>query len=203
MKKAILMIALVLLATTGMAQLIGLPIAATASSQPLGTVAASGGIVLGDDLNLYGGRISFSPVNILAIFGDLGLIDPDVGKTGFAAQGGGLLTLPIRDLPVDVGLRATAAYAAFDIPGGDLTMNTLNAGVLVSRDLNPVSPYVFLGLNFADVTAKSHGYKASEDETDLALAAGLIVKLTTDFSLYGEVAHVDDLFVAVGARWTH
>ena len=149
-----------LLAVSAGAQFAGLPIADTAPAAT-GETRISAGAVLGDDFNLYGGRILFAPVKGLALFADPGLMDPDGGDLGFAIQGGAKLTLPFQNKPVDVALRAAWSYAGFDVPGGDAQLNDFNAGLLVSRDVKYFSPYAFLGINYCD--AQVNGSGGNED----------------------------------------
>jgi len=136
----------------------------------------------------------------LTLFGDVGLLDPDDGKTGWAVQGGGLVSLPKNGL-MDVGLRATVGYAGYDVKGGDAKIMDVMGGVLISRKLGIFTPYGFLGINYMDTDTKTHADgKKSNNDTDVALAGGLELELTQQFSLYGELLHVDDFFWGLGAR---
>ena len=228
-----------LLAVSAGAQFAGLPVADTAPAAT-GETRFSAGAVLGDDFNLFGGRILFAPIKGLALFADPGLLDPDGGDLGFAVQGGAKLTLPFKNKPVDVALRAAGSYAGFDVPGGDAKLNDFNAGVLVSRDIQFFSPYVFLGINYCDAQVNASGGaggdageednadgetgggdeeetddsgrkvaklaggaggSGSDEEYDVAAAAGLLLRFGKQFSLYAEIAYVDDLFAGAGARW--
>jgi hypothetical protein len=202
MKKAILFLCLSMFAASAMAQFLGLPIADSAQAPATGETSVSAGAVMGDDFNLYGGRLSFAPVRPLAVFADLGAIDPDGGDTGLAFQLGGKFTLPLKESPVDVALRAVWDWASFDLKAGDVTSTGFNAGVLVSREVNLISPYAYAGLNFVDSEIKvKGGGKNSDDSTDLALAIGTLIRLSEQISLYVEFAHVDDAFIGFGARW--
>ena len=201
----VILSALMLISTVASAQFLGLPVATSAGSQPEGVMFAGGGITLGDDYNLYGGRFSVSPASFLTVFGDLGLIDPDDGEIGFAMQGGCVAPLPIEGLPIDIAARAAIGYTAFDIKGdgfkGDLTALSLNGGIVISHDFDQFTPYAFAGLQYTDATVKVSGHKASDDDTDLAVAAGALVKLVDTLSLYAEIAHVDDVFFSIGVRY--
>lgn len=227
-----------LLAVSAGAQFAGLPVADTAPAAT-GETRISAGAVLGDDFNLFGGRILFAPIKGLALFADPGLLDPDGGDLGFAVQGGAKLTLPFKNKPLDVALRVAWSYAGFDVPGGDAKLNDFNAGVLVSRDIQFFSPYAFLGINYCDAQvnvsggdgggageednadegtggdddpedtewgkvsklAGGGGGSGSDEEYDVAAAAGLLLRFGKQFSLYAEIAYVDDLFAGAGARW--
>ena len=203
MKKALIGLVVLTCALPALAQLAGLPIAGGAEA-PAGLVQGSGGLVLGDDFNMYGVRGTFAPVQNLAMFGDAGLLDPDEGDMGWAFQGGGLFVLPLG-LPLDVGLRGALGYGGFDVDEagveGEATILTLNGGVLASKKIEMFTPYAFAGLNYADTEVDIDGYgEASDDETDLAVAAGVVVALNEMISFYGEIAHVDDPFFGLGAR---
>ncbi len=202
MKKAILFLSLSMFSASAMAQFLGLPIAGSAQAPATGEIHTSAGAVVGDDLNLYGGRLSFAPFHRLALFADVGAVDPDGGDWGLAYQLGGQFTLPLKESPVDVALRAVWDRASFDLKAGDVTAMGFNAGVLVSRGVDLFSPYVYAGLNFVDTEIKLKGGGTdSDDSTDLALAIGTLIRLGGQFSLYVEFAHVDDPFFAAGARW--
>ena len=48
---------------------------------------------------------------------------------------------------------------------------------------------------------EKHKGKNSHNETDLAAAAGIRVRCGSQFSIYGEIAHVDELKLGAGAGW--
>ena len=203
MKKSLLFLCVVTISLSASAQFAGLPVADSAVSPVAGETRVSAGAVLGDNFNLYGGRLSFAPIGRLSFFADLGAIDPDFGDIGLAAQLGGKFTLPLKDSPVDIALRASWSYAAFDLDGGgDTSANALTGGALVSREVGLFSPYVFIGLNFTNQEDKGPDFRATSDDTDLAFAIGAILNLTREFSFYGEFAYVDDPFFGLGGRWT-
>ncbi|MGD9612839.1 MAG: outer membrane protein [Kiritimatiellia bacterium] len=204
MKKGLIGLMVLACAGSALAQLAGLPIAGGAAA-PAGRLQGSGGVVLGDDFNTYGVRVAYAPIEGLAVFGDAGLLDPDEGDMGWAIQGGGLFVLPV-DLPVDVGVRGTIGYGGFDFDEagveGDATLLTLNGGVLASKTVDRFTPYAFVGVNYADTEVDVEGYgDESEDETDLAIAAGTTFALNEQLSFYGEIAHIDDVFFGLGARY--
>ena len=205
MKKWMAVLAVLTFAVPAMAQLAGLPIAGGAVA-PAGMLQGSGGLVLGDDFNLYGVRGTFAPINGLSVFGDAGVLDPDAGDMGWALQGGGLFVLPLG-LPVDLGLRGALGFGGFDSDEAGVdasaTIMTLNGGVLASKTIEMFTPYVFAGLNYADTTVDVEGYgDVSDDETDLAVAAGVVVSLNEMLSFYAEIAHIDDPFFGLGGRIT-
>ncbi len=200
MKKWISVLAVLMVAGPAMAQLAGLPIAGGATST-MG-FGGSGGVVLGDDFNLYGVRGNFAPADGVAFFGDVGALDPDEGDMGWAVQGGGLFTLPVG-LPVDLALRGAVGFGGFDAEDADVsaTLMTLNGGVVVSKTIDMITPYAFLGINYADTTVEVRGHDdVSDDETDAALAGGVSVALSEQISLYAEIAYIDDVFFGFGGR---
>lgn len=202
MKKLIGFGLVLMLAVPVMAQLAGLPIAGGAGLSQPGALNVSGGAVIGDDFNTYGMRLGYAVLDDLTLFGDVGVLDPDYGDTGWAFQGGGLVALPLKGLPVDVALRGSLGYAGYDVRGGDVRMMNLMGGVLVSKTIEQFTPYAFLGLNYIDAEVKVRGHgKYSDDETDLAIAGGVECALTEQVSLYGELVYIDDLFVGFGGRW--
>ena len=200
MNKWIVVLVVLMLAAPAMAQLAGLPIAGGATAMK--GVGASGGVVLGDDFNLYGARVNFAPADGVLFFGDAGALDPDEGDMGWAIQGGGQFTLPV-ELPVDLALRGAIGFGGFDAEEVDVsaTLMTLNGGLVVSKTIETLTPYAFLGINYADTTVEIKGYdEESEDETDAVVAGGLSVALNEQISLYGEIAYIDDVFFGFGAR---
>jgi hypothetical protein len=202
MKRTFALLCLLALSSLASAQIIGMPIADGAAAPPMGETRASAGAVLGDDFNLYGARLSFAPIHRLALFVDFGAIDPDGGDMGFAFQGGAKFTLPLNpENLADVALRATFGNAGFDFHGGDVDMTGFTGGAEVSRTLGAFTPYAFLGLSFLDYEAQAGSYKESKDETDLAFALGSLLRFGQNFSLYVELAHVDDFLTAFGGRW--
>jgi len=44
-------------------------------------------------------------------------------------------------------------------------------------------------------------YSDSDTETELALVGGLLYALDERISFYGELAHIDDLFIYCGVRF--
>ncbi|HAL92865.1 MAG TPA: hypothetical protein DCM68_07575 [Verrucomicrobia bacterium] len=191
-------------AVPAMGQLGGMPIASDAATPDVGQLRGLAGVVIGDDANIYGGRLSFAPVQGLTVFGDLGAIDFDAHgiDLGWAVQGGGLFTLPVK-LPVDLALRGTLGMAMAEGDGADITWTTLNGGVLASKKIEMLTPYGFLGLNYGkyEVEAKHGGGDYDDDETDLALGGGVLFSMNEQISFYGEIGHVDDVFFGVGGRF--
>ena len=200
MKRAVVILAVLALAVPALAQFGGLPIAGGADGMKAGGLRGSGGLVLGDDFNLYGVRGTFALMEGLAVFGDAGVIDPDIGDMGWALQGGGLFMLPLG-LPVDVGVRGTVGLAGYDFDGGSASFKNLNGGVLASKKIEMFTPYAFMGLNYVKATLDlDHLSDVDDDETDLALAGGAAISLNEQISFYGEIAYIDDPFFAAGMR---
>lgn len=192
-------------------QLLGLPIATDAAPGNAGDIAVSGGIVLGDDANLYGARLSFSAMDELLIFGDLGIVDPDGGDNEPAIQVGGMYSLPSNDqIPVDLALRLAIGYANFDQRAGgvdvEIDLWTVMAGLVASKSLDDMfTAYGVLGVNYSrtEAEARAGGIRVTDNdsETDLVIGAGLLVAITEQLSLYLELTHIDDMWVGAGARF--
>ena len=201
MKRGILILAVLACAVPALAQFGGMPIATGADPMEAMSLRASGGLVFGDDFNLYGVRGTVSPIKGLAAFGDAGVIDPDIGDLGWALQAGGLFSMPL-DLPVDVGLRGTVGLAGYDFDGGTARFKNINGGVLASKKIEILTPYAFMGINYVKATLDVDGLgDVDDDDTDLALAGGAVLTVNEQLSFYGEIDYIDDPFFAAGARF--
>ena len=200
MKKWIVIATVLMLAVPAMAQFAGLPIAGGAAAPEAMEAGVSGGVVLGNDINLYGGRMGFAPMAGLVFFGDIGALDPDDGDMGWSVQGGAQYTLPV-DLPVDLALRGVLGWGGYDLEvEGDVTWVNVNGGLVISKAIDIVTPYAFVGLNYTDATATVGHIEVSEDQTDFAGTIGLSVAVTDPVSIYGEYSYIDDSFFGFGAR---
>ncbi|NLB66453.1 MAG: hypothetical protein GX803_08290 [Lentisphaerae bacterium] len=184
------------------AQHAGLPIGSTAGVRHAGATSVSGGTLLSDDFNAHGGRLTFSPFGRFALFGDLAVLDPDHGDLGLAVQAGGLLTLPVSENLVDIGLRATWSHAGHDIKGGDVQRNAFALGLVFSREFKWLSPYCYAGGVVEDKDVNTREGKRSKDRTYPSAAGGARLNLTRQLALLGEVAHARDWFASVGLNWT-
>lgn len=204
MKKWIAFGLILMLAAPAMAQFIGLPIAGGAAAPEVGQFGISGGAVINDDVNGFGGRVSFAPAQGLTLFGDVGILDWDTSgvDNGLAVQGGGLFTLPV-DLPVDLAVRGTVGMTKTDIKsGGDISTFDIGGGLLVSKAFDAITPYGYIGLQYTDAEVDTDGYgKSSDDDTELAIGGGVSFALNEQFSLYGEMIYIDDPFFGFGARF--
>lgn len=112
-KCAVFMVAMVLVTGAANAQWLGLPVARDAEPGLAGDTALSGALTLGDDFNLFGGRLAYNAMDAAFIFGDIGVVDPDSGDTGWGIQVGGQYTLPLlANAAADIALRASIGYAS-------------------------------------------------------------------------------------------
>lgn len=97
----------------------------------------------------------------------------------------------------------------------ELDIWTINFGLLGSKPLEDIderlSVYGFGGISYSKVDSKtttySNGNKVGsiswdDTDTELAIAGGGIFSLNENFSFYGELAHIDELFISLGARFT-
>jgi hypothetical protein len=212
MKKLIIIfLALFLFSGSASAHMLGLPVADGAVPLAQGAKRVSGGFVLGDDIDLYGGRFAYGMDSRLTIFGDFGFTDPDFGDTGWGIQGGGLYALPIADIPFNMAARGTLGYSTFDVrfhsfwdPArgryrtrtASIDIITANIGAVGSKDFDMLTVYGYLGVNY---TRFSNG--GSDSELDPALGGGVLFHLNPQFSLYAELMHIDDPWVGLGFRY--
>lgn len=205
MNTRLLITAVAVLGATGttQAQLTGLPVGTEAAAGRFEDMSVSGGIVIGESFNLYGGRFSYRLYDQIKLFGDLGGIDPDRGDMGYGLQAGVLYTLPpLPDLPFDWAIRGTLGYASLDqrFRGNKLSVDIfgLTLGGLGSYRIDPMfAVYGYLGLAYNRFSVSG----SSSTETDPAIGVGGQVDLSPQFSLYGELVHIDDAWFGFGGRF--
>jgi opacity protein-like surface antigen len=204
MKKWMLVAIAGLVSASAMAQLAGLPYGDGAEPAGAGAVGIGGSATFGDDFNLYGGRLSLGLADAVDVFADVGIVDPDISGADneLAYQAGLKLALPL-DLPVDVALRGAVGYTSFDAREegvkADVDVLTVNAGVVVSKKVEALTLYGFAGANYNRTKIKVSGIGSeTDDETELALAAGAKFQLADNLAVFGEYAHIDDSFISVG-----
>ena len=202
LRKLSLVLLALIIATPAMA-VFSQPIAQDASVSPAGTIQLSSGLTLESDWIIFGFRGSYTIIDGLSAFAGLGLADPDGLSVGPYFQAGGSYALPV-DLPVDLAIRGGLSYGTFSRGGFDLDVTSLNGGVLASMPVQDmVSVYGFGGLSIIRSKASVSRFGSSSDtDVEPAIAAGAIFKLDANFSFYGELAFIDDLFVSAGARYT-
>ena len=147
---------------------------------------------------------------VFSVFGDFGFVDPDRGDTGWGIQIGGLYGIPVVDLPFDLAARGTLGYAnldqkfrVFDPATGRITTRTFsidiitsNIGALASTDVDMMTLYGYLGLNYMRI---SNG--GSDSEFDPAVGGGALFNATEQASIYLELMHIDDLWLGLGFRY--
>ncbi len=185
-----------------------LPIADDADTAQ-GVMRLGAGVTLESDVNLYGARFTYGAADGLALFGGGGLVDPDGIDSEPFFQLGAQYKLPIYDLPFDLAVRGAFGYVSFsDRHGGvksDLDIWMINIGLLASWDLDVVSVYGFGGISHQnyDWTVSGMGQRYSEDdsETELAIGGGVLFPLDDRISFYGELMHIDELFISLGGRF--
>ena len=204
-KMSITMLALIL-ATPALA-IVSQPIAEDASVTPAGTIRMSGGVTLESDFQMYGVRGSYTLIDGLTAFLGAGIADPDFWGTGPYIQAGGSYALPNLNLPVDLALRGGLGFTTFSRGGADLDITSFNGGLLASAPVHDmVTLYGFGGLSIVrtEVSGSFAGFRSSTSDTDTepAIAVGGMFDLDQNISFYGELAHIDELFISVGARYT-
>ena len=184
-----------------------LPIADDATTEP-GLIRIGGGVTLESDMNMYGARFTYGLDHGIALFGGGGLVDPDGLDSEPFVQLGGQFQIPLDDVPFDLAVRAGFGYVSFsdsDFGGkADIDILNINVGGLVSYDLEPVIIYGYGGLSYmrTEYEFRTTDGKFSDDDSDTepAFGGGVLFPVNQQFSLYGELMHIDDLFFSVGAQ---
>ncbi len=191
-----------LMATYAHGQQFGVPVATDASPAVGGSFSASGGIVLGDNVNLYGGRFTFNMTDELSLFGDAGLVDADNLDMGFGVQGGALFRLPeFPDIPLDFGVRGTFSYGTIS-DDVDLDFMALNVMGLASFTIDEMfSVYGVLGLAYIRTEVSFRGFSSTDSDTEPAIGVGVLANFTPEISAYAEFIHIDDPWIGIGAMF--
>jgi hypothetical protein len=202
-KLMMILVALVISAGSAYGHVAGLPVADGAVPLAQGAKRVSGGFVLGDNVDLFGGRFAYGMDNRFTLFGDFGFTDPDHGDTGWGIQGGGLFALPITDIPFNMAARGTLGYTRYDHDKGryrtqseNIDIITMNVGAVGSKNFDMLTVYGYLGINYTRV---SNG--GSDSELDPALGGGVLFNLNPQFSLYAELMHIEDPWLGLGFRY--
>lgn len=183
-------------------QQFGVPVATDASRVLAGTFDVSGGLVLGDDINLYGGRLTYNLTDELSLFGDLGLIDADNLDMGFGGQGGALLRLPnLPDVPMDFGVRGTLGFGTIS-DDVDIDFLSVSALGLASYTIDETfSVYGVAGLAYIRSKVSFNGFSSTDSDTEPAVGVGVTASFTPELSAYAEFIHIDDPWIGVGAKF--
>lgn len=191
-----------LMATYAHGQQFGVPVATDASPAVGGSFSASGGIVLGDNINLYGGRFTFNMTDELSLFGDAGLVDADNLDMGFGVQGGALFRLPeFPDIPLGFGVRGTFSYGTIS-DDVDLDFMALNVMGLASFTIDEMfSVYGVLGLAYIRTEVSFRGFSSTDSDTEPAIGVGVLANFTPEISAYAEFIHIDDPWIGIGAMF--
>jgi len=195
--KRVLVIMMVLALTAGHALGVGfgLGVGDTAAKLDGGTFRVGGGAVVADDVKFYGGRATFSVMDVLRVFVEGGVVDLDMWDDNGYGVGGGVVFCVPFDLPVDLAVRLGIVKPVFEDmsgtvpgPGGvaaaswDISIIGGNAAVIASYDLEQLvkglSVYAVGGVNVirtktewsvtVDPGLGFGGVGASDDETDTA-----------------------------------
>ncbi|MEI8139793.1 MAG: hypothetical protein WCI03_07990 [bacterium] len=181
---------------TGFAQMVGLPVMDTASPRDQGNLEITPGVMLGQDMDFYGARVTVAVVDDLRLFFDVGQVDLTEADSGYGAQGGALYSLSRNDL-VDLGIRGAVYYMSSDLLG----LTGAN-GMLVFSDETLLDHLFLYGGAGLDVVYKSidtkWGASSSQSEINPAFSLGLSYQFNDSFSLFTEANYVDGLYAGVG-----
>ena len=192
-----------------------LPIADDAVTDA-GLMRLGAGVTLESDINLYGGRFTYGLADGIGLFGGGGIVDPDGPDSEPYFQVGGQYTLPVYDLPFDLAVRGAFGMTSFDESSygweTEIDIWMLNFGLLASTDVEMVTLYGYAGLSYQDydyertqtVTVNGTRFRQSisddNTETELAIGGGVLFPVNDQISFYGELMHIDDLFISLGGH---
>jgi hypothetical protein len=211
---AVTALVLAAFAANSMAQGFGLQIAETAGPQKEGVARATGGITLGSDEAFIGGRFSYGIIDGLLGFGDIGWVHVKDLDGGPGIQVGGLFSLPLQQLPFNLGVRGTVYKPFVDsrvsIVGASLWGI---ASMPVNLDLAPLrtakkgqaqkglSVYGGVGIDHVRWTYDGDEFSGGDHgDTQLGFSVGAVMYVSDQLSFYGELSYVDDPFVGGGVR---
>ncbi len=172
------------------AQVVGLPVLDTATTRDPGSLEATPGIVIGQDMNFYGLRGTITMLDELRGFLDLGQLDVDGYGDSLAMQAGALLNLPVCDV-VDTALRGTFYYSntdRIDILGGNMM-------ILCSDESLLDNLYLYGG---AGLDASKKKTYSSKTEINPIIALGLSYKVCENIHLFLEGDYVDGFYGSFG-----
>jgi len=181
-------------------QTIGLQTADTAESRAAGKAEVTAGAMLGSDLHFYGARGTYTLLNELRGFADVGLVGVSDADASFGAQIGALYSLPDEFIS-DLGIRATGYYA--DTYRKGFLGGTL---MLISSDETLIPDlFVYGGLGVDISRHEFHAIPGSDrytkDETKPVGTVGLIYYFTQNVGVYTEGSYRDpDFFFGLGVK---
>ncbi len=207
MKRLVIILLVCGMATPALAFL-GLPIADDANTQ-VGDMRVTGSATFESDVNLFGGRFTYGVMDDMAVFGGAGIIDVDGADSEPYFQLGTQYKLPV-DAAFDLALRGAFGLTSFDDSHAgwksEVDLWMLNVGALASMQIDhQFTIYGFGGIshqNWEYSFRSPYGrYSDSGSDTELAIAGGAIYALDQNISLFGEISHIDDLFISIGARF--
>ena len=173
------------------AQMVGLPVLDTADHRDPGRFELMPGASFGEEMDFFGARASYTILDELRGFLDLGRLQTEDKGENLALQAGGLCSLPGIDF-CDTALRATGYYANtdyLDIIGADLML--VASGETLLDDL-----FIYGGVG-ADYSERKI-FSATHSEINPSLAAGMCYKFTRSFVVFIEGDYIDGLYAAAG-----
>ncbi len=184
------------LAGFAQAQMCGLSIMDTAAPREQGSLEATPGVMIGQDMNFYGVRTTVSALDELRLFVDLGQVDVEEADGNFGVQGGGLYSLERNDF-MDLGIRVAMYSANTD----QLGLTGVNAMLVFSDELIKDNFYFYGGAGLDGVYKSiNNEYTEDSDEVELnpSFSVGLSFMANAHISLFTEAAYVDGLYVGGG-----
>lgn len=172
------------------AQVVGLPVMDTATTRDQGSLEATPGIVIGQDMNFYGARGTITVMDELRGFLDLGRLDIDGYGDSLAMQAGGLLNLPVCDV-VDTAVRGAFYYSNTD----RMDITGCNMMILCSDESVLDDLYLYGGAGL-DLSKKKTF--SSKSEVNPIIALGLSYKISENIHLFLEGDYVDGFYGSFG-----
>lgn len=172
------------------AQMVGLPVLDTANTRDQGSLEATPGIVIGQDMNFYGVRGTITVLDELRGFLDLGQLDIDGYGDSLAMQAGALLNLPVCEV-VDTAVRGTFYYSNTD----RMDITGCNMMILCSDESLLDNLYLYGGAGL-DLSKKETF--SSKSEVNPIIAMGLSYKVCENIHLFLEGDYVDGFYGSFG-----
>jgi len=193
--------------STARGQAVGLQVADTAEARTQGDSELTAGTALGywmsprlgPDRSFFGVRKTYSVLQDVRVFGDLGLEDVEGSNPNFGLQLGALCSLPENRI-ADFGIRTALHYTdteQMSLFGGNL--------MFISSDETLIDHlFVYGGLGVDISKQKTQNAAATDDiqnKVNPLVTLGALYKVTDQISLYAELTYLDtNAFVGFGLK---